>query len=71
MIPEKLFTTVVQIRITNSILARLSEENLKLTVKLGIYFDQEGTPLEGTLKVQAKQVSLFPIIPSVTWNFKF
>ena len=36
-----------------------------------IYFDQEGTPLEGTLKVQAKQVSLFPIIPSVTWNFKF
>lgn len=36
-----------------------------------IYFDQEGTPLDGTLKVQAKQVSLFPIIPSVTWNFKF
>jgi hypothetical protein len=36
-----------------------------------IYFDQEGSPYNGTLKVQAKQVSLFPIIPSVTLNFKF
>ncbi len=36
-----------------------------------IYFDQEGDAYNGTLKVQAKQVSLFPIIPSVTWNFKF
>lgn len=36
-----------------------------------IYFDQEGDPYSGTLKVQAKQVSLFPVIPSVTWNFKF
>jgi hypothetical protein len=36
-----------------------------------IYFDQEGNPYNGTLKVQAKQVSLFPIIPAVTWNFKF
>ena len=36
-----------------------------------IYFDQEGNPYNGTLKVQAKQVSLFPVIPSVTWNFKF
>ncbi|MEO5967807.1 MAG: TonB-dependent receptor, partial [Ferruginibacter sp.] len=36
-----------------------------------IYFDQEGNAAEGTLKVQAKQVSLFPIIPAVTWNFKF
>jgi hypothetical protein len=36
-----------------------------------IYFDQEGSPLNGTLKVQAKQVSLFPIIPSVTYNFKW
>jgi hypothetical protein len=36
-----------------------------------IYFDQEGDPYSGTLKVQAKQVSLFPIIPSITWNFKF
>lgn len=36
-----------------------------------LYFDQTGSPYDGTLKVQARQVSLFPIIPSVTWNFKF
>lgn len=36
-----------------------------------IYFDQEGSAADGSLKVQAKQVSLFPVIPSVTWNFKF
>jgi TonB-dependent receptor-like protein/carboxypeptidase-like protein len=35
-----------------------------------IYFNQTGSPYDGTLKVQAKQVSLFPVIPSVTWNFK-
>ncbi|HEY9262104.1 TonB-dependent receptor [Chitinophaga sp.] len=36
-----------------------------------IYFDQTGSALNGTLTVSAKQVSLFPIIPSVTYNFKF
>jgi outer membrane receptor protein involved in Fe transport len=36
-----------------------------------IYFDQTGVPLDGSLRVQGKQVSLFPIIPSITWNFKF
>ena len=36
-----------------------------------IYFDQVGSAQDGTLQVQAKQVSLFPVIPSVTWNFKF
>lgn len=36
-----------------------------------IYFDQTGSPYDGSLKVDARQVSLFPIIPSVTWNFKF
>ncbi|HKP33074.1 MAG TPA: TonB-dependent receptor, partial [Chitinophagaceae bacterium] len=35
-----------------------------------IYFDQTGSPYNGTLKVEALQVSLFPIIPAVTWNFK-
>src|SRR4029079_11455692 len=30
-----------------------------------IYFDQEGSPYNGSLKIQAKQVSIFPIIPSV------
>jgi outer membrane receptor protein involved in Fe transport len=33
-----------------------------------IYYDQEGSASAGTLKVTAKQVSLFPIIPAVTWN---
>lgn len=36
-----------------------------------IYYDQTGSPYNGTLKVEALQVSLFPILPSVTWNFKF
>lgn len=36
-----------------------------------IYFDQEGNPYDGSLKIQGKQVSIFPIIPAVTWNFKF
>jgi hypothetical protein len=36
-----------------------------------IYFDNEGDITQGNLKITAKQVSLFPIIPSVTWNFKF
>lgn len=36
-----------------------------------IYFDQEGNPYDGSLKIEARKVSLFPIIPAVTWNFKF
>jgi hypothetical protein len=36
-----------------------------------IYFSNEGNLNEGTLDLQANQVSLFPIIPSVTWNFNF
>lgn len=36
-----------------------------------IYFDPVGSAYNGNLKIQAKQVSLFPIIPAVTWNFKF
>ncbi|MBN8703616.1 MAG: TonB-dependent receptor, partial [Bacteroidetes bacterium] len=36
-----------------------------------IYFANEGDIANGTLKIQAKQVSLFPVLPSVTWNFKF
>jgi hypothetical protein len=35
------------------------------------YFDNQGEPANGTFEVQAKQVSLFPILPSVTWNFSF
>jgi hypothetical protein len=36
-----------------------------------LFFDQTGSPFQGNLRVQAKQVSLFPVLPSVTWNFKF
>jgi hypothetical protein len=36
-----------------------------------VYFDQDGSLLNGDLKIEAKQVSLFPILPSVTWNFKW
>ena len=36
-----------------------------------IYFDQTGSPFNGTLQIQAKQVSLFPVIPAITWNVKF
>lgn len=36
-----------------------------------LYFDQEGDAAAGTLTVTTKQVSLFPIIPSVTWNVHF
>ena len=36
-----------------------------------IYFANEGIPSEGTFEVTAKQVSLFSILPSITWNFEF
>ncbi|MEO6611252.1 MAG: TonB-dependent receptor [Chitinophagaceae bacterium] len=36
-----------------------------------IYFDQTGSPATGDLKVEARQVSLFPVLPAITWNFKF
>ncbi len=36
-----------------------------------LYFDTEGSFQQNSLKVQGKKVSLFPILPSVTWNFKF
>jgi hypothetical protein len=36
-----------------------------------IYYSQTGNPLQGNLEVEARQVSLFPIIPGVTYNFKF
>jgi len=35
------------------------------------YIDTEGEPLAGTFKVVAKKVYIFPILPSITWNFKF
>ncbi|MCE2847513.1 MAG: TonB-dependent receptor [Sphingobacteriales bacterium] len=36
-----------------------------------IYFDVQGNSVDGNLRVQAKQVSLFSIIPSITYNFTF
>lgn len=36
-----------------------------------IYFDDVSDYEKGILAVQAKQVSLFPLLPSVTYNFKF
>ena len=36
-----------------------------------IYFSQDGDPIRGTQTIKALQVSLFPILPSITYNFKF
>jgi hypothetical protein len=36
-----------------------------------IYFDYEGNIEDGNFKTIAKQVSLIPILPAITWNFKF
>ncbi|MBK9732974.1 MAG: TonB-dependent receptor [Chitinophagaceae bacterium] len=37
-----------------------------------VYTTYDGTFLQDEqITIQAKQVSLFPIIPSITWNFKF
>lgn len=36
-----------------------------------IYFDQSGSIDDQDLSFSAKQVSLFPILPSVTWNVSF
>jgi len=36
-----------------------------------IYFDVEGSVADDSFKIQAKQISLFPILPSITWNFSF
>ena len=36
-----------------------------------VYFDVDGNVMQGNVVITAKQVSLFPILPSITWNFKF
>ncbi len=36
-----------------------------------IYFDSTYDKESNSIKIQAKQVSLFPLLPSVTWNFRF
>jgi hypothetical protein len=36
-----------------------------------LYVDNNGDFMSGNFSLSIKQVSLFPIIPSVTWNFEF
>lgn len=36
-----------------------------------LYIETQGNPASGSFKSQAKMVSIFPIIPSVTYNFNF
>ena len=36
-----------------------------------IYFENTGSLDEQSFQVKAKSVSIFPILPSVSWNFKF
>ena len=36
-----------------------------------LYVDNDGDFLQGDFKITVKQVTLFPVIPSVTWNFEF
>jgi hypothetical protein len=35
-----------------------------------LYIDNDGDFFEGTFNISVQQVTLFPIIPSVTWNFE-
>ena len=36
-----------------------------------VYVDNEGDFLNGNFQISVQQVTLFPIIPSITWNFEF
>ncbi|MDF3026494.1 MAG: TonB-dependent receptor plug [Fluviicola sp.] len=36
-----------------------------------LYIDNEGSITSNDFKISVKQVSLFPILPSITWNFEF
>ncbi len=36
-----------------------------------LYVDNDGDVFKGDFQVKVKQVTLFPIIPSATWNFEF
>ena len=36
-----------------------------------LYIDNDGDFLAGNFEITVKQVTLFPIIPSITWNFEF
>lgn len=36
-----------------------------------LYFDNQGSLSRGNLNVSAQQVTLFPILPSISWEFEF
>ncbi|MFN0200186.1 MAG: TonB-dependent receptor [Bacteroidia bacterium] len=36
-----------------------------------VYFETKGDPLSASLQTQAYQITVFPIIPSITWDFQF
>jgi hypothetical protein len=36
-----------------------------------LYIDNNGSITSNDFKISVKQVSLFPILPSITWNFEF
>lgn len=36
-----------------------------------VYIDNDGDFLQGNFDIKVKQVTLFPVIPSITWNFEF
>jgi hypothetical protein len=36
-----------------------------------LYIDNDGNITSNDFKISVKQVSLFPILPSITWNFEF
>lgn len=36
-----------------------------------LYVDNTGAFLKNDFKIKIKQISLFPVLPSVTWNFEF
>lgn len=60
--PEKRFKSSVTLSVYNV----YSRQNPYF-----IYYDREGSLSDGTFQLKAKQVSLFPVIPSITWNFKY
>jgi hypothetical protein len=60
--PEKRFKSEYNVSIYN-VYSRLNT--------YFIYYKVEGDVLQGNLDTKAIKVSIFPIIPSFTWNFKF
>ncbi len=60
--PDKRFKSSINLSVYNT----YSRQN-----PFFIYYTQEGNLNDGDFKIRAKQVAVFPIIPSITWNFKY